>query len=335
LLPIPPSLAAQPHVPLVPHVPLAVPADPLHRILGTDTNSNPSVPTHTWYYYDLGRWKSLDATIGRGIEQAYHDHMNSVGYFTNGYHYKLNFSTMRQTNLTTGMEREVKRILLDADPHAPVSFPKPSTIADSSRVMTLVNMFSASHPTYWTPTDIGDAVEGKIVPCQTSDSEFALVQQMIRASGTNRSLVRVSKIVHPMQYFRYTHWCDLLRLKKPNVALNEAYAFHGTPESSVISIVKNGFKYRFNGRHMYGRGSYFAVRADYSLDPMFSTPNPAGEQFLLIARVCVGNTTLGTPDLLPSSDDSYQTAVDSLQSPTMYVTFHDDQTYPEFLAVLK
>jgi poly [ADP-ribose] polymerase 10/14/15 len=126
-----------------------------------------------------------------------------------------------------------------------------------------------------------------------------------------------------------------LRLKHPNLELNEKYAFHGTSEKNVQSIVKDGFKFRFNGRHNYGRGSYFAVHASYSLDPAFAVKNAEGKRFLFINRVCLGKSVSGTPELGPSTNESYQSAVDYITSPSMYITFHDDQTYPEFLAILK
>lgn len=283
------------------------------------------------------QWTPFDSAISQSIEKAFQEKMDSVGYFYNQYPYKLVFSSMNQVNLATHMERKVKRCLASVDPNATLVIPKPQSMADSSRVMALVQMLASSHPSYWTQDDIQQAIQsqGKLVPCLDIDPEFSLVSQMIQSSHHHYSVVRVSKIINPVQYFRYVHWCDNLHLKFPAMSINEQYAFHGTPESALMPIIKEGFKYRFNGRHMYGRGSYMALKADYCLDPLFASPNADGERHVLVVRVCVGKTIQGRDDMMPSTDDSYQTAVDRAHDPTMYVTFHDDQTYPEFLAVLK
>ena len=341
--PPPPSAPSAAHQ--IPSFP--PPISSTHRVLSDekgwkDIASSSSNSSHLWHVM-VGaagtpqQWMPFDTTISQAIERAFHEQLESVGYYFNQYHYKLIFGTMKQTNLTTLAERTIKRCLASVDPNATAIIPKPLTTTDSSRVMALVQMLASSHPSYWTQSEIQHAIQsqGKVVPCLDTDPEFSMVSQMIQSSHQHYSVVRVSKIINPVQYFRYVHWCDTLRFKFPTLNLNEQYAFHGTSEGSLGSIVKDGFKYRFNGRHMHGRGSYFALKANYCLDPLFASPNAAGERHVLVTRVCVGKITQGLNDMMPAADDSYQTAVDNVHNPSMYVTFHDDQTYPEFLAVLK
>lgn len=337
-----PAPSSQQPLPSVPYLPVpSLPIAPVnHRVLsdekgmtlgGTVTNQQ-----YAWYFSaGPNQWIPIDSATSDAIEQSYLEKVDSVGYYIGQYHYKLVFSSMTQTNLATYMQRTVKRCSKKFDPND-VSIPKPPSVADSSRISALISMLGSSQPTYWTPEDIKQAMQSpQVIPCQPGDTEFDMVARMIQVSYTTHAVVKVSKIINPMQYFRYTHWCDTLRLKFPTMDLNERYAFHGTHEKAIDSIVREGFKYRFNSRHMYGRGSYFALNANYCMDPLFAAPNANGERFVIVTRICVGNTVQGTQDLLPSTTDSYQTAVDNVHSPSMYVTFHDDQTFPEFLVMLK
>jgi hypothetical protein len=115
--------------------------------------------------------------------------------------------------------------------------------------------------------------------------------------------------------------------------LNENYGFHGTTESAIEGIVQNGFRYCLNSRHLFGRGNYFSVSSTYSSDPKFAVPNTKGEKFVFINRVCVGKTKKGDSNLI-NPDSTFHTAVDHETRPTMWVTFNDHQSYPEYLVVL-
>lgn len=340
------TLARQHPVPSVPapvsaqSLPVASTAN--HRVISDEKGilkKSVNVQKFAWYFFDSSnpsnQWIPFDATISDEIEQSYLDCLDSVGYYIGSHNYKLVFSNRTQTNLSTHTQRLVQRCLKDFNPND-TSLPKPPSVADSSRISTLISMLGSSRPTYWTPEDIQKAMQSpQVVPCQPGDAEFVMVAKMIQVTCRERAVVKVSKIINPVQYFRYTHWCDMLRLKFPAMDLNERYAFHGTNEKAIEAIVKEGFKYRFNSRHLFGRGSYFSTNASYSLDPQFASPNANGEQHVIVTRICVGKTVQGTQNLFPSMDDSYQTAVDDMYLPTMYVTFHDDQTFPEFLVALK
>lgn len=59
---------------------------------------------------------------------------------------------------------------------------------------------------------------------------------------------------------------------------------------------------------------------------------------MYLAKVLVGKFTLGNselktpPPIEPDrSDHLYDSVVDSLDLPTVFVVFHDDQCYPEYL----
>ena len=90
---------------------------------------------------------------------------------------------------------------------------------------------------------------------------------------------------------------------------------------------------------LYGEGAYFAVNASYSARPTFSPPDANGNKFMFYARVLTGEYTQGQSGLKvpPPKDPSrstvilYDSVVDTMNTPNMYVVFTDAQCYPDYL----
>jgi hypothetical protein len=116
--------------------------------------------------------------------------------------------------------------------------------------------------------------------------------------------------------------------------------FQGTAEDSVDKIVAHGFNRIFGfkevNRHAmtkFGKGVYFAVNSKYSVD--YTSPNSRGERHMFLWRVLVGEYCLGredqpTPDVR-SGTERYDSTVNILEAPTIFVTYHDSQAYPEYI----
>lgn len=92
----------------------------------------------------------------------------------------------------------------------------------------------------------------------------------------------------------------------------------------------------------YGHGTYFAVNASYSANPTYSRPAADGSQLMFVARVLTGLYTQGQSSMRvppPLNDqqphDRYDSVVDKLDNPSMYVVFHDNQAYPDYLITFK
>ena len=90
------------------------------------------------------------------------------------------------------------------------------------------------------------------------------------------------------------------------------------------------------------KGTYFAVKASYSTQPTYSRPDQDGNQLMFVARVLTGQYTQGKANMIippPRSpqlpNDRYDSLVDDIQNPTMFIVFHDDQAYPEYLITFK
>ncbi|KAH1164656.1 hypothetical protein KIL84_020651 [Mauremys mutica] len=120
---------------------------------------------------------------------------------------------------------------------------------------------------------------------------------------------------------------------------NERHLFHGTSAGAVPAICKHNLDPRLAGKHaaLYGQGSYFARRASYS--HRYAPPAEAGLRHVFLCKVLVGRSAPGQPALrrpppLAPGDpagDLYDSCVDSLSEPQVYVVFDNDQCYPYFL----
>lgn len=91
-----------------------------------------------------------------------------------------------------------------------------------------------------------------------------------------------------------------------------------------------------------GRGVYFARDASYSAQSTYSPPDANGQKYIYFARVLVGEVALGDSSMIvpPPKDPKdptilFDSVVNNISNPSMYVVFFDAQTYPEYLIVFK
>ena len=90
-----------------------------------------------------------------------------------------------------------------------------------------------------------------------------------------------------------------------------------------------------------GKGVYFASDASYSIDPKYSVPNASGKQQMFLCRVIVGEYCLGSQGCVaPDERDSvshlrFDSTVDRMIRPGIFVTYHDSQAYPEYLITFR
>ena len=124
---------------------------------------------------------------------------------------------------------------------------------------------------------------------------------------------------------------------RPPSRFERVWLFHGCRPDVAPKIVEQGFNRSFCGRNatVYGKGVYFARDARYSAQPQYSEPDAHGHQHIFACRVVVGEYCLGKCDARTPDERSghtlYDSTVNNLGSPSIFVTYHDAQAYPEFL----
>merc|ERR1711871_1795130 len=123
--------------------------------------------------------------------------------------------------------------------------------------------------------------------------------------------------------------------------LERKWLFHGTSEDTVPKIIQQGFNRAFCGKNAtaYGKGVYFARDAAYSASTTYSRPDSSGIQHMFLCRVVVGEFTQGNSSMLAPparvGNVLFDTTVDNMSNPNMYITYHDAQAYPEYLVKFK
>lgn len=92
----------------------------------------------------------------------------------------------------------------------------------------------------------------------------------------------------------------------------------------------------------YGKGTYFAVHANYSANDTYSKPDVNGKKHMYYVRVLTGVYTRGNASLLvpplknpQNSADQYDSVTDHVHNPTLFVIFYDHRSYPEYLITFK
>lgn len=174
------------------------------------------------------------------------------------------------------------------------------------------------------------------VTVQPGTVEYQEVLTLFQAS-CKMNVIKIERIQNPAMW-------KSLQIKKHDMEKrnghqnNEKRLFHGTDEATVAYINEHGFNRSYAGRNAacYGNGTYFAVNASYSASNTYSKPNQKMEKFMYLCRVLVGDHALGqqnmiTPPAKGASVQKYDSVVDNMAKPSMFVIFHDTQAYPEYL----
>eukprot|EP01083_Nonionella_stella_P216337 777790_1 len=105
----------------------------------------------------------------------------------------------------------------------------------------------------------------------------------------------------------------------------ERYLWHGTKDLSNLKlIIKNGFDRSFNKAAAYGKGSYFARDANYSVNG-YCGKDTSGTYSILLCKVIVGDFAVGTSATvsIPKKPDGseYDTLVNSKANPSIFVVW--------------
>ncbi|XP_028292547.1 poly(ADP-ribose) polymerase family member 14-related sequence 1 isoform X2 [Gouania willdenowi] len=194
-------------------------------------------------------------------------------------------------------------------------------------------------PGHWEP--MKDNTKSHSVTLNPGTAEHTEILSLFQATCT-RPVTKIERIQNPVL------WKSLMIKKRHMEEMNghqnnERRLFHGTCQTTVATINEHGFNRSFAGKNAanYGNGSYFAVNANYSAQDTYSKPNATGDKFMYVCRVLTGDFTLGKVNMLvpPSkgaqSVQMYDSVVDNMTTPHMFIIFHDSHAYPEYLISFK
>ncbi|XP_035767435.1 protein mono-ADP-ribosyltransferase PARP12-like [Neolamprologus brichardi] len=145
-------------------------------------------------------------------------------------------------------------------------------------------------------------------------------------------IVNIERIQNQSLWEAFQLQKNQMRTKNQGRDVPELRLFHGIDSKSVNTICHNNFDCRTHGM-AYGKGSYFARDAKYSHD----FTGDADVRAMFISQVLVGDYTKGSFDYCqpPSKDGGdinfYDSCVDDVMDPAIFVVFEKHQIYPEYL----
>ncbi|XP_070849302.1 protein mono-ADP-ribosyltransferase PARP14-like [Chaetodon trifascialis] len=220
---------------------------------------------------------------------------------------KVNLKANEATNWQTGMKYKVKR----------------------NEIGTTLEL-----PTEWEPMQ-GEVF--KKVELHPNSPEYQVVAQgFLKTAKYN--IVKIERVQNFYLWHAFAVCRQRILAKNGAADLGEKHLYHGTSAESCNCIERDRFDRSFAGTHaaVYGKGVYFAVSAEYSARG-YSPADASGLRRLYVARVLTGRYTVGKSSMKAApprgSDptDCFDSVVDNQQTPHMFVVFHDDQAYPEYL----
>ncbi|XP_051249109.1 protein mono-ADP-ribosyltransferase TIPARP-like [Dicentrarchus labrax] len=326
--------------------------DGVRRLTNSDSLvRNPYFPS-VWkiYWWNNFDWEEYSKNLSTCLLKKMSQKEPEWSFYIGSQEYKVDFTAMIQTNLTTGFQRHVRCRPFYRSPDSMQPYLQTGIQTDPTKppaahfsVDPLVE-FSSWYPPVWCVTPEQDY---SLVDVPASTEAYKRVKNLFYESLPESevdiiSIQQVQNLLHWDKYQRHKAHMQKqhTKFKEPL----ERHLFHGTTEEASEDICHNNFDPRMAGVNgtSYGFGSYFATTASFSKTYSSKAgPNEVRHMFLakvLVGKVSVGRSHYRRPPPLNSKMRQYHlydACVDSLDKPSMFVVFDSCQCYPYYLIQYK
>ena len=199
------------------------------------------------------------------------------------------------------------------------------------------------YPPEWEPFST-TAVEAELFELKEHSTEWKQVARMFQDTVIEADLVSIKRIQNKWLWEKYTQAKKRMHQKNSGT-VNEKDLWHGSKTNAEdIYDSEEGFDVRFSSQGMWGRATYFAADASYSVKYARTRDDHTKE--LLLAKVLTGDSFESPPDStlrmppekLASSNSEVklkQVRYDSVNGVTrncrVYMTYSNDKAYPAYL----
>lgn len=314
------------------------------------TASSVSKPPHfilttewIWYWNDeFGSWQEygkqgvehpMASVSSSDLEKAYlayleagSDAQPATLKFQAGKHkYELDFQAFTQKNLTYGTVRRVYRR------------PKYVSPEDVKMKQTCSVKLQGpkSIPDHWDPSALPD-IGFKKISLDSSSEEYRKVCDLFNQTLPFYCVEKIERIQNPALWEVYQWQKGQMQKTNGGKTVDERQLFHGTSANFVDAICQQNFDWRICGLHgtSYGKGSYFARDAAYS---HHYSKSDSKLHLMFLARVLVGSFVRGNASFVRppakegQSSTFYDSCVNSMSDPSIFVVFEKHQVYPEYV----
>lgn len=312
---------------------------PVRRLSTVSSVEQPTfILTTTWAWYwqdEYSNWIQYASANGgyntasitsEELEQKYlQDDSAEIDFTAGSQSYTLSFRDMIQTNKRYGTKKSVRR--------------RPVFVSSADAQAARTNRPASNNQMKMLPSNWNKALAPEVgykkVALLSDSTEYQQIQTLFNNTMRGYDIQKIERIQNK-SLWEVFQW-QKEQMKKNNSGRNvaERQLFHGTDDDHIEAICKQNFDWRICGTHgtIYGKGSYFARDAKYSDE----YTGKATKRSMFVCRVLVGDYTRGDSSYMrpPSKDggDSYfyDSCVDNVHNPSIFVVFEKHQIYPEYL----
>ncbi|XP_032077847.1 protein mono-ADP-ribosyltransferase PARP12-like isoform X3 [Thamnophis elegans] len=190
-------------------------------------------------------------------------------------------------------------------------------------------------PSTWDQSALPD-VGYKLVEVSNSSEEYHEIKMIFEKTMEDCIIHRLQRVQNPSLWQVFQWQKEQMKKLNRGKEIDERLLFHGTSTSHLHDICGQNFDWRICGTHgtLYGKGSYFARDACYS-HAYCNSKKQAKTMF--VARVLVGDYVQGEasyvrPPPRPNQSSSfYDSCVDDVLNPSIFVIFEKHQVYPAYV----
>ncbi|XP_041901490.1 protein mono-ADP-ribosyltransferase PARP12-like isoform X2 [Corvus kubaryi] len=176
----------------------------------------------------------------------------------------------------------------------------------------------------------------RLIQLSYDSQEYGKIKRLFEKTMKNYCINQLQRIQNPTLWDIFQWQKEKMKKLNKLKGVDERLLFHGTSPSHVSAICEQNFDWRLCGAHgtMYGKGSYFARDASYSHEYCSSH---RGCYSMFVAQVLVGDFVRGNPQYCrppPRASNSnrlYDSCVDDLTDPSIFVIFEKQQIYPAYI----
>lgn len=288
-----------------------------------------------WFWEDeFGNWiqyasadggHKISSITSAELEQKYQADQSAVLEFSAGSQtYTLSFQDMIQTNKQYKTKKVIRRR------------PKFVSAADVKTIKSTKRapISFKTLPEHWDKA-LTPETGCKRVQLTKTTAEFIKIQELFNRTMRGFTIQNIERIQNKALWEVFQWQKDCMKKNSRGRDVSEKQLFHGTDSKFVDTICLNNFDWRICGVNgtAYGKGSYFARDAKYS----HSYTNNSGTRSMFVCRILVGDYTKGDSSYLrpPSKDGGdtvfYDSCVNDVCDPSIFVVFEKHQIYPEYL----
>ncbi|XP_068921027.1 protein mono-ADP-ribosyltransferase PARP14-like [Petaurus breviceps papuanus] len=265
--------------------------------------------TTTWQYNDNGHFKLFDKMTNLHLEDAKKGKKNNIAVKIENENYTVDFNTSLATN---------------GKGH--------------SLPVCCIRKLEVEIPNHW--DDMKDQ-NLLLVDLPPEHEEYKLVKAQFCQTCANYTIEKIQRIQNRSLWTFYKTKKTFID-EQNKCTNNERFLFHGTDIASVYHVNNQGFNRSYAGKNAaaYGKGTYFAVDAQYSANNTYSKPDANGKKHMYYVRVLIGDYTLGNSSFIVpppkiNTQVLYDSVTDNMTKPSLFVIFYDNQAYPEYLITFR